>query len=59
MKTVLYIHGKGGNAFESTHYEKLFPDCKVIGLDYKTFSPWETGKEIHEAAASTGFTQKK
>lgn len=35
MKTVLYIHGKGGNASESTHYEKLFPDCKVIGLDYR------------------------
>ena len=52
MKTVLYVHGKGGNASESTHYEKLFPDCKVIGLDYKTFSPWETGKEIHEAVAS-------
>lgn len=51
MKTVLYIHGKGGNASESTHYENLFPDCKVIGLDYKTFSPWETGKEIHEAVA--------
>ena len=49
MKAVLYVHGKGGNASESTHYEKLFPDCKVIGLDYKTFSPWETGKEIHEA----------
>ena len=52
MKTVLYIHGKGGNASESTHYEKLFPDCKVIGLDYKTFSPWETGKEIHDAVVS-------
>ena len=52
MKTVLYIHGKGGNASESTHYERLFPDCKVIGLDYKTFSPWETGKEIHEAVVS-------
>ena len=52
MKTVLYIHGKGGNASESTHYENLFPDCKVIGLDYKTFSPWETGKEIHDAVAS-------
>ena len=89
MKTVLYIHGKGGNASESRHYEKLFPDCKVIGLDYrvsrktlsvfrdtrrsafaerdfkgdnfkklkffevpcKTFSPWETGREIHEAVA--------
>lgn len=51
MKTVLYIHGKGGNASESTHYEKLFPDCKVIGLDYKTFSLWETGREIHEAVS--------
>lgn len=49
MNAVLYIHGKGGTASESSHYEKLFPDCKVIGLDYKTFSPWETGKEIHEA----------
>lgn len=52
MKTVLYIHGKSGNASESTHYEKFFPDCKVIGLDYKTFSPWETGKEIHDAVVS-------
>ena len=52
MKTVLYIHGKSGNASESTHYEKFFPDCKVIGLEYKTFSPLETGKEIHEAVVS-------
>ena len=52
MKTVLYIHGKGGNASESTHYERLFPDCKVIGLDYKTYLPWETGKEIYEAVVS-------
>ena len=52
MTVVLYIHGKGGNSSESAHYEKLFPDCKVIGLDYKTFTPWETGKEIHEAVAS-------
>ena len=52
MNLVLYIHGKGGSASESSHYEKLFPDCKVIGLDYKTFTPWETGKEIHEAVAS-------
>lgn len=49
MKAVLYIHGKGGNASESSHYEKLFRDCKVIGLDYRTFTPWETGKEIHDA----------
>ena len=46
---VLYIHGKGGCAGESEHYKPLFPDCKVIGLDYQNFTPWETGKEIGEA----------
>ena len=47
--TVIYIHGKGGSAAESEHYTSLFPDYDVIGLDYKTFTPWETGKEIHAA----------
>ena len=48
---VLYIHGKGGCAGESEHYRPLFPDCEVTGLDYQTFTPWEAGKEIHEAVA--------
>ena len=47
---ILYIHGKGGSAAESEHYRPLFPDCGVIGLDYHTFTPWDTGKEIREAA---------
>ena len=47
---VLYIHGKGGSTAESAHYEPLFPDCAVFGLDYQTFTPWETGLEIHDAA---------
>lgn len=46
---VLYIHGKGGSAAESAHYAPLFPGCEVVGLDYKTFTPWETGREIREA----------
>ena len=46
---VLYIHGKGGSAAESEHYRPLFPGCEVIGLDYQTFSPWETGAEILDA----------
>ena len=46
---VLYIHGKGGCAGESEHYKPLFPACEVAGLDYHTFIPWETGKEIREA----------
>jgi hypothetical protein len=46
---VLYIHGKGGCAGESEHYKLLFPECEVVGVDYQTFTPWETGKEIREA----------
>ena len=46
---VLYIHGKGGSAAECEHYKPLFPDCEVFGLDYQTFTPWETGAEIHTA----------
>ena len=43
---VLYIHGKGGSPSECEHYRPLFPDCEVFGLDYQTFTPWETGAEI-------------
>ena len=46
---VLYIHGKGGSAAEYEHYQPLFPDCEVFGLDYQTFTPWETCAEIRAA----------
>ena len=46
---VLYIHGKGGNAEECNHYKPLFPQDNVSGLDYQTFSPWDTGREIRTA----------
>ena len=46
MTVILYIHGKGGSAAEAEHYKAIFPGAAVIGLDYKTSSPWETGKEI-------------
>ena len=49
---VLYIHGKGGCAAESETYRPLFPDREVMGLDYKTFTPWEAGKEIREAVTT-------
>ena len=49
MMRVLYVHGKGGNAQEAVHYQKLFPADEVIGLDYQTCTPWETGKEIRDA----------
>ncbi len=47
--TVLYIHGKGGSAAESAHYKPLFPGREIIGLDYQSFTPWETGAEIRTA----------
>ena len=59
MNLVLYIHGKGGFAAEREHYKSLFPDCKVLGLDYKTFTPWETGKEIHDAVCELKKTYDK
>ncbi len=49
MNAVLYIHGKGGSADEAEHYKPLFPSCHVLGLDYKSFTPWETGAEITAA----------
>ena len=45
-KAVIYIHGKGGNAGESQHYESLFRDCDVIGLDYAAQFPWEAKEEF-------------
>lgn len=49
QKSVLYIHGKGGNAAEAEHYQPLFPGCAVQGLDYRASTPWDAGEEIHDA----------
>ena len=46
---VLYVHGKGGSAAEREHYAPLFPDCEVLGLDYRGSTPWEAGAEIRAA----------
>ena len=59
MNLVLYIHGKGGSSAESEHYKSLFPKYDVIGLDYQTFTPWETGKEIHTAVSKFKNEYKK
>jgi pimeloyl-ACP methyl ester carboxylesterase len=48
MDIVVYVHGKGGSAEEAQHYRKIFPAAEVLGLDYKTFTPWETGNEIRK-----------
>ena len=49
MKAVLYVHGKGGSPSESEHYKALFPEYDVFGLDYHTFGPEPTGKEVRAA----------
>lgn len=43
---ILYVHGKGGNAAEAEHYKLLFPDCDVVGLEYRAQTQWEAEKEF-------------
>lgn len=56
---VLYIHGAKGNAAEADHFKEFFPHCDVIGMDYKTFLPWETGKVIKETVNELKEKYKK
>ena len=43
---VVYVHGKGGSAQEVEHYKALFPDCEVVGFDYRAQAPWEATEEF-------------
>lgn len=45
-KAVIYVHGQGGNSEESKHYEKLFPDASVIGIEYTSQTPWDARTEF-------------
>src|SRR5574344_912406 len=45
-KAILYVHGKGGKAQEADSYKKIFPMYDVYGLDYKTWTPWQTKEEF-------------
>lgn len=47
-KAVIYLHGKGGNAAEAAHYSLLFPDCDVLGFDYRAETPWDARHEFPE-----------
>jgi len=51
-KTIIYIHGKGGTAEEAEHYKSLFPDCKVIGFDYRAQTPWAAREEFPQFFAA-------
>lgn len=43
---VLYIHGKGGNVAEAEHYKPLFAGADVVGLSYRSQTPWEAKEEF-------------
>lgn len=45
-KGMIYIHGKGGDAGEAGHYKTLFPEYDVIGMDYRSETPWDAKKEF-------------
>ncbi|WP_405745689.1 alpha/beta hydrolase, partial [Anaerovibrio slackiae] len=49
-KVVLYVHGKGGSAAEAEFYEGIFPECDVVGFDYKAETPWESIGEFQSEA---------
>ena len=51
-KAVLYVHGKGGSAAEAEFYEGIFPECDVVGFDYKSETPWESMGEFQSEAKS-------
>ncbi len=48
INAVIYIHGMGGSAAESAHYEQLFPEYDVIGIEYAGNTPREVCPMIRE-----------
>ena len=43
---VLFIHGKGGNAWESEAYRSVFPGEEIVSFDYKSETPWDFREEV-------------
>ncbi|MCQ2449034.1 MAG: alpha/beta hydrolase [Clostridia bacterium] len=50
-RTIVYIHGQGGSVDEAEHYRALFPQSRVIGLDYAANTPWEAVAEFPKRLA--------
>lgn len=46
---ILYIHGKGGSAAECEHYRPLFSGWDVVGLKYRSETPWDAREEFSAA----------
>ena len=43
---IVYVHGKSGSAQEAEHYKSLFSKDEVIGLDYRSQTPWDAKIEF-------------
>ncbi|MBD5130165.1 MAG: alpha/beta hydrolase [Ruminococcaceae bacterium] len=48
-KTLLYVHGKGGNSKEAEQIKPFCDDYDVHGIDLIDFTPWGTEKQIQNA----------
>ena len=46
MRKVIYIHGKNGSADEAEFYKPLFSEYEVIGIDYRSETPWQARTEF-------------
>lgn len=46
MRKVIYIHGKNGSTDEAEFYKPIFPGYDIIGLDYKSETPWQAKAEF-------------
>lgn len=45
-RIVIYVHGMGGSADEAEHFVPLFPECDVVGFDYRASTPWDAKDEF-------------
>lgn len=45
-RIIVYVHGQGGGPEEAEHYQPLFRDCRVVGFDYTSRTPWEAREEF-------------
>lgn len=51
-RAILYVHGKGGSPDEAARFGQLFPGRVVMGLNYRSDTPWETREEIRVAVGA-------
>ena len=48
-KSILYIHGKGGNAQEAEQFKDCCLGYDIHGINLVAFTPWETSEQIQNA----------